>query len=98
MDAVFGRSGRPDLEISKESLPYTNAVVEECYRKTSLAHSGVPHQALADLRVGEYVIPKGTTIVQNLYGVHHDPKLWDNPEEFNPNRFVTHCNVLIEPF
>ena len=60
--------------------------MEECYRKTSLAHSGVPHGALADLHVGDYIIPKDTILVQNLYGIHHDPRLWDKPEEFNPGR------------
>ena len=88
LDTVYGRSGRPSLETSRDLLPYTHAVIEECFRKTSLAHMGVPHRALADLQVGPYVIPKGTLIVQNLYGIHHDPKYWDDPEEFKPERFL----------
>lgn len=35
-----------------------------------------------------YTIPKGTLIVPNLWSVHRDPSVWENPDEFNPYRFL----------
>ncbi|XP_033985399.1 cytochrome P450 2U1 isoform X2 [Trematomus bernacchii] len=35
-----------------------------------------------------YTIPKGTVIVPNLWSVHRDPALWDDPDSFNPGRFL----------
>ena len=34
-------------------------------------------------------IPKDTIIMSFIYGLHHNPKYWNNPEEFNPERFIT---------
>ncbi|RZC38867.1 p450 domain containing protein, partial [Asbolus verrucosus] len=34
------------------------------------------------------VIEKGTTIILPLYGLHHDPQYFENPETFTPERFV----------
>jgi fatty-acid peroxygenase len=30
---------------------------------------------------------KGTSVLIDLYGVNHDPELWDTPNEFQPERF-----------
>jgi len=35
-----------------------------------------------------YLIPTGTTLVLNIYGVHRDPNFWSNPEVFDPDRFL----------
>ncbi|KAI7743511.1 hypothetical protein M8C21_033291, partial [Ambrosia artemisiifolia] len=40
--------------------------------------------------VGGYTIPKGCTIFVNVWSIHRDPRYWDNPLEFNPERFLTH--------
>lgn len=43
---------------------------------------------LEDDEFGEYSWKKGTVIITNLIGVHHDPELWDEPEKFMPERFL----------
>jgi hypothetical protein len=55
---VVGRNRFPSLA-DQENLPYTNAVLQESFRVSSLAYTGVPRLANADLRVGPYTIPKG---------------------------------------
>jgi cytochrome P450 len=48
----------------------------------------VPRFALADIQVGGYNIPKGSTVLANLYEVMRDPKVFDSPDEFHPERFI----------
>ncbi|XP_061395243.1 probable cytochrome P450 6a21 [Musca vetustissima] len=81
-----------DGSISYESLhglPYLGQVISETLRKYTI----VPHlnrQALVDYVVPgnpKYVIPKGMPILIPAYGMHHDPKLYPNPEKFDPERF-----------
>jgi fatty-acid peroxygenase len=35
----------------------------------------------------EYPFPENVPVLLDLYGTNHDPNLWDNPEEFRPERF-----------
>ena len=39
---------------------------------------------------GGYRIPTGSTVFANVWGVFHDPDLYDQPEKFNPDRFMDH--------
>ncbi|EFN66724.1 Probable cytochrome P450 6t1, partial [Camponotus floridanus] len=35
-----------------------------------------------------YIVPVGTSILLNIYGVHRDPNFWPNPEVYDPDRFL----------
>ena len=37
---------------------------------------------------GGYTIPKGTTVMSNLYAVHRDERIWDEPDAFKPSRYL----------
>jgi cytochrome P450 len=44
-------------------------------------------QAIADVRVGPYDLPRGTLVIVSPWSVHHRPELWPDPERFDPSRF-----------
>eukprot|EP01080_Neovahlkampfia_damariscottae_P000406 gene406-6820_t len=41
-----------------------------------------------DTFLGDYFIPKGTMILINIWGLHRDPKIWENPNDVGPRDCV----------
>jgi cytochrome P450 len=58
----------------------------------------VDRMALADDRAGDLVIPRGSTVVVFIYGVHHSARYWENPETFDEDRFSKAKEKLNTPF
>ncbi|XP_054771827.2 cytochrome P450 2U1-like [Lytechinus pictus] len=87
LDDVVGRNRLPRLT-DRPNLPYTEATLLEIQRFASITPLGVPHAPVKDVVLNGYDIPKGTVIIPNLWAIHHDPDLWKNPDEFNPERFL----------
>ncbi|PWA42392.1 cytochrome P450 [Artemisia annua] len=49
---------------------------------------GLPRSPGKTCVVGGYTIPKGSTVFVNVWAIQRDPRYWDNPLEFNPDRFL----------
>lgn len=58
----------------------------------------VDRMALADDRAGDVDIPAGSTVVVFIYGTHHSPGYWENPEDFDPSRFTKANEKRHTPF
>jgi cytochrome P450 len=58
----------------------------------------VDRMALADDRAGGVEIPRGSTVVVFIYGVHHSPRYWEKPESFDHRRFSKGNEKLLTPF
>jgi len=71
----------------ENKLPYTCSVIKEILRKSSIVSKGIPHRSNADIEINGYIIPKDTLVFGNLMRIHHDPRYWKDPMEFNPDRF-----------
>ncbi|XP_026322481.1 probable cytochrome P450 304a1 [Hyposmocoma kahamanoa] len=71
------------------SMPYTEACIREAMRIDTLVPLGVPHRATADTKLGGYHIPEDTMIGANYTTLHMDKKIWGDPENFRPERFIT---------
>ncbi len=70
-----------------DTLAYTRAVFQETMR---LFPPGwlLTREALADDTIGGRLIPKGSTVIICAYSMHRMPEYWDNPEGFDPSRFM----------
>ncbi|HTP61980.1 MAG TPA: cytochrome P450, partial [Burkholderiales bacterium] len=77
--AAFGAA---DLD----RLAYTRSVMQEGLR---LYPPGwfVGRQALADVEVGGYTVPKGSVVIMSQYVTHRDARYFDEPERFKPERW-----------
>ncbi|KAH7931282.1 cytochrome P450 [Leucogyrophana mollusca] len=87
IDAVIGTNRLPTIA-DRESLPYMNALTLEVLRWFSLAPLGVAHVATEDDVYEGYFIPKGSLVVPNIWQMLHDPRVYAEPMEFKPERFL----------
>ncbi len=68
-------------------LPYTQAVLQESMRLYPPAWV-ISRQAIGDDEIGGYPIPAGSAVILSPYVMHRNPNYWENPERFDPTRFL----------
>lgn len=93
VDRVLGQSGLPNFE-DQADMPYIHALVLESLRWNPPVPTGVPHCSREDDVYNGYFIPKGTTVIPNLWQISRDPKIYEDPSTFNPDRFIDNPNIL----
>ncbi|GJX07678.1 cytochrome P450 CYP82D47-like protein [Tanacetum coccineum] len=76
-------------ESDLKDLVYLQAIIKEAMRLYPAAPLLVPHESTEECIVGGYTIPKGTRLLVNIWKVQHDPQIWTDPFEFQPERFLT---------
>ncbi|XP_023222863.1 cytochrome P450 4C1-like [Centruroides sculpturatus] len=50
------------------------------------------------IKIGNYVLPANSTFVINIYGIHHNPAVYENPEVFDPDRFLFENYKMLHPY
>jgi len=58
----------------------------------------VDRMALSDDCVGTVAVPRGSTVIVFIHGVHHSQRYWPEPERFDPTRFSKANEKLHTPF
>lgn len=74
-------------ESDLSNLPYLRCVINETMRMYPVAPILI-HESTKDCTVGGYHIPSGTMLMMNLWAVQNDPKNWEDPKKFKPERFL----------
>jgi cytochrome P450 len=69
------------------NLTYTRSVLQETMRLYPPIWSFI-RQAIAEDEIGGHKVKPGDKMVMCAYIVHHHPKYWDDPDTFNPDRFL----------
>ncbi|KZT03623.1 cytochrome P450 [Laetiporus sulphureus 93-53] len=87
MDRVVG-SGRLPTFADRPSLPYLEAIMNESLRWGAPVPLSLPHRLMEDDVYNGMFIPKGSLVFGNVWTMIRDPKLFPNPEEFLPERYL----------
>nr|QBS13817.1 Cytochrome P450 monooxygenase [Marrubium vulgare] len=87
LDRVIGQN-RWVKEQDIANLPYIEAIVKETMRLHPVAPMLVPRIAREDCKVAGYDLKKETMVLVNTWTIQRDPSIWDNPDEFDPDRFI----------
>ncbi|KAK7480495.1 hypothetical protein BaRGS_00028229, partial [Batillaria attramentaria] len=95
IDVVIGN--RPIGVEDRRLLPYTEAVVLETLRYSSITPVAFVHQTRTDVALDGFSIPKGSMVFPNLWTIHHDPQVWSQPLCFRPERFLDDVTGTLLP-
>jgi cytochrome P450 len=55
-------------------------------------------QAIKDCTIGGYLIPSGTDVLMSQYVLHHNPRFFDSPEKFYPDRWTKEMRAKLPRF
>ena len=94
-EAVYG--DRQPTAGDYAQLAYTRAVIQETMRLYPPIWGLIRTASKPDVIGGKEVLP-GDRVVLFCYGVHHDPRFWDEPEAFRPERFMGDANKKRQPY
>ena len=79
------------------SLPALDQVIKESLRLYPPIHVG-SRSASQDVELMGYTIPAGTRLMYSIYLVQRHPSFWDNPDDFQPERFAGAYQTRVTPF
>jgi cytochrome P450 len=69
------------------NLKYLRLIIKETMRLHPAGPLLLPREATEPCKILGYDIPKGTTVLINAWAISRDPKHWEDPEDFKPERF-----------
>ncbi|CAL1286968.1 unnamed protein product [Larinioides sclopetarius] len=70
-----------------QSLQYLDQVFNESLRIYPPVTLFISRFCNQDHQVGSITIPEGATVIVPIWDIHHDPDLWPDPWNFDPDRF-----------
>jgi cytochrome P450 len=86
LDQVLG--GRAPTVADLPRLPYTEYVIQESMRLYPPAYC-IGREPLQDCVIGGFKVPAGRTIFMSQWVMHRDPRYFDDPEKFLPERWAS---------
>ncbi|KAG2008249.1 cytochrome P450 [Coprinopsis cinerea AmutBmut pab1-1] len=92
IDSVVGTDRLPNMS-DKPNMPYVQAIVKEAGRWHTVLPLGFIHVSAKEDEYDGYFIPKGSFIFVNTWAIMHDPDVFKNPLQFNPERYLKNGQI-----
>nr|XP_018912166.1 PREDICTED: cytochrome P450 4C1-like isoform X2 [Bemisia tabaci] len=94
---IFQGSNRTPTVADLQKMKYLEQVIKESLRLfPSVPFIG--REATEDVKFGDYTVPKGTVLSFNVYNLHRDPKVFPDPEKFDPDHFSPEKSAGRHPY
>ncbi|KAL8563155.1 hypothetical protein ACOMHN_065527 [Nucella lapillus] len=94
IDSLYPDKATPSAQ-DRHHMPYVEATLMECHRYADVCPFSLARTAAnsdtkgAPVEVGSgHHVPQGALVVPNLYSLNHDITLWEEPQNFVPERFM----------
>ncbi|KAJ0014585.1 hypothetical protein Pint_20909 [Pistacia integerrima] len=92
--SIVGDAEREVKEDDLQKMPYLKAIILESLRRHPPAHFVVPHAVTEDVVLNGFLVPKKASINFMVADMGWDPKVWEDPMEFKPERFLNKEEVF----
>lgn len=79
-------------------LPLTEMAVKESLRLYPAAWQLFGREAIVEVEVGEFRLPRGSWVLISPFVTHRDARYFAEPERFDPERFSSERSRQIDPF
>ncbi|KAJ7127124.1 cytochrome P450 [Mycena epipterygia] len=96
VDRVVGKDRLPVIA-DRPDMPYLNAVIKETMRWHPVLPLSIARRTDKDDVYGGYFVPKGTTVLPNVWAIALQPDGKYDPEAFIPERFLDPEVQVIDP-
>ncbi|PHT63798.1 Geraniol 8-hydroxylase [Capsicum annuum] len=83
---IIGK-GKPIEEVDTSRLPYLQCVIKETLRMHPPLPFLVPHGVDQNVKLCDYIIPKDSQVLVNVWAIGRDITFWEDPLIFKPERF-----------
>ncbi|XP_010476298.1 PREDICTED: cytochrome P450 71B2-like [Camelina sativa] len=85
--SVLGEKREKLTEEDLEKVEYLKLIVKETFRLHPSVPT-IPRESMCPIKIQGYDIPANTRIYINVWAIGREAKVWENPEEFIPERFM----------